>query len=146
MGGGFETYWKSTAVSLNPLPQLSSQREDRRPQFLGSAGTSPSAHSISHIGTQALTISSLQGKFIHVVVQVTRDLHPVVYSDWLLPGTDFDLGVADITLAQFEALSLRLGRNLSELLPPNQEWVNAVAKSMLSLNQLLKVIVPLNFF
>lgn len=87
-----------------------------------------------------LTISSLQGDYIHVVLQVTRDLQPVVYSDWLLPCVGFDIGVADVTLAQFEALAKSLGR--SDLDMGNMSAsarAAALSRSMVSLDNLLKV-------
>ena len=84
-------------------------------------------------------ISSLQGDYLYVVIQVTRDLHPVVYFDWLLPGIEFELGVADVTLAQFETLAERLGR--SEIVAGNTvgDWARSVSRLMISLEKLLKV-------
>ena len=87
-------------------------------------------------------ISSLQGDYLYVVIQVTRDLHPVVYFDWLLPGIEFELGVADVTLAQFETLAERLGRN--EIVAGNTvgDWARSVSRLMISLEKLLKVNIP----
>ena len=85
-------------------------------------------------------ISSLQGNYLYVVIQVTRDLRPVVYFDWLLPGIEFELGVADVTLVQFETLAERLGR--SEIVAGNtvHDWARSVSRLMISLEKLLKVI------
>lgn len=87
-------------------------------------------------------ISSLQGNYLYVVIQVTRDLHPVVYFDWLLPGIEFELGVADVTLAQFETLAEKLGRN--EIVAGNTvgDWALSVSGLMISLEKLLKVDIP----
>jgi CDK inhibitor PHO81 len=91
-------------------------------------------------GQVALTISSLHGSYVFAVVQVTRDLHPVIYSDWLLPGTDLDLCVSDVTLEQFEALSHRLGRHTNpEDSAMIKNWSSLLAHSMISLADLLKV-------
>ena len=91
-------------------------------------------------------ISSLQGNYLYVVIQVTRDFHPVVYFDWLLPGIEFELGVADVTLAQFETLAERLGRN--EIVAGNTvgDWARSVSRLMISLEKLLKVNTPHHAF
>jgi CDK inhibitor PHO81 len=140
VGGDLETYWKSTAGGQ--LTQLTPPRNHRpHPNHIGSALSSP-GYAASKGGGQTLTISSLQGNYLYVVVQVTRDLHPVVYFDWLLPGIEFELGVADVTLAQFEALAERLGRN--EILAGNTvgDWARSVSGFMISLDKLLKVDTP----
>lgn len=82
----------------------------------------------------------MQGDYIYVVLQVTRDLHPVVFFDWFLPGLEFDIGVADVTLAQFEALAKSLGRlDIGMTGGSPKAWATAVSKSMVPLHQLLKV-------
>ena len=96
-------------------------------------------YAVSKGGGQTLMISSLQGKYLYIVIQVTRDLYPVVYFDWLLPGIEFELGVADVTLAQFETLAEKLGRN--EIIAGNTvgDWAQSVSRLMISLDKLLKV-------
>lgn len=101
VGGDVETYWKSTEVPSDSSFGYSGQ-------ITASSNTSP-AFTNNRTGGLPLTHSSLYGSYLHVVVQVTRDLHPVVYSDWLLPGTASELGVADVTLEQFEALARASG-------------------------------------
>jgi len=98
------------------------------------------AYAASKGSGQTLTISSLQGNYLYVVIQVTRDLHPVVYFDWLLPGIEFELGVADVTLAQFEALAEKLGRNDVAAGNTVGDWAGSVSRSMISLDKLLKVL------
>ncbi|KAJ3842518.1 cyclin-dependent protein kinase inhibitor [Lentinula raphanica] len=139
VGGDVETYWKSTGMSiiphsLSPWPQ--------RSNLIGSAQTSPSTHSLSTNSSQASTISSLRGKFLTVVIQVTRDLQPVVYTDWLLPDPDFDLSVCDVTLEQFESLARRSGKNLisESSLSSSSNWPTLVSEAMISLVQLLKIL------
>ena len=143
VGGDFETYWKSLALppyvvqsSLAPWPHRSS--------LIGSAQASPSVHSVESSGKQLLIISSLQGSYVHIVVQVTKDFHPVIYTDWLVPEPNFDLSVSDITLEQFQSLGRRLGRDLPMVSAHSVgELSSVLSRSMISLAQLLKVIYTL---
>ncbi|KAF8165070.1 cyclin-dependent protein kinase inhibitor [Crassisporium funariophilum] len=140
VGGDLETYWKSTAISTSQATHLTPPRTTLRPNHIGSVHASP-VYNASKSGSQTLTISSLQGNYLYVVIQVTRDLQPVVHSDWLLPDINFELGVTDVTLAQFEALALSLGR--SELSAPGKgesDWAQLVDHSMVSLSRLLHVL------
>ncbi|KAJ3922734.1 cyclin-dependent protein kinase inhibitor [Lentinula edodes] len=138
VGGDVETYWKSTGISiiphsLSPWPQ--------RSYLIGSAQTSPSSQSLSTTSSQASTISSVRGKFLTVVIQVTRDLQPVVYTDWLLPDSDFDLSVCDVTLEQFESLAKRSGRNIDEMtVLPSSNLPTLISQAMISLVRLLKIL------
>ena len=88
-----------------------------------------------------MTITSLTGSYVYVVIQVTRDLHPVVYDKWRLMDVDLDVGVADVTLAQFKALALRAGRQPDTANIALQDWPKVISHSMLSLTHLLKVCV-----
>lgn len=138
VGGDVETYWKSLAL---PASQPGLSRWPHRSNLIiGSTQTSPSTHSITSNSGQPSTISSLRGNYIRIVVQVTRDLQPVIYSSWLLPETEFNLAVSDVTLAQFEALADRLHRNL-DVTPGNTvyDWPALISRSMISLAQLLTV-------
>ncbi|KDQ64947.1 hypothetical protein JAAARDRAFT_116625, partial [Jaapia argillacea MUCL 33604] len=142
VGGAVETYWKSMAVSppavVKPAPQLALSNRS-----VGSAHTSPSNRSIITGGGHALTVSSVTGNFVQVVVQVTRDLHPVVFTDWKLPTGDYDLGVSDVTLSQFEALAQSIGRNLNvadEAGLMSLEWHKILPGSMVSLAKLIAAI------
>ncbi|KAJ7591395.1 cyclin-dependent protein kinase inhibitor [Mycena floridula] len=139
VGGDVETYWKSTGMSslptTSPWPHRSS--------LIGSAHTSPSTHSVISSPGQGSTISSLNGRYLRIAVQVTRDLHPVIYGEWLLPDTGFTLGVSDVTLAEFEALSMRLGRDIKVTTGVSvTDWPGLIARSMLSLAELLKLLPP----
>ena len=99
-------------------------------------------HSLSTAGGHSLTHSSLSGNFLYVTVQVTRDLQPVLFAEWQLPEDGFDVGVADVTLAQFLALAERRGRHK---LPTSSSSLTAkdiqaaVSQSMVALSDLLKV-------
>jgi CDK inhibitor PHO81 len=88
IGGKVETYWKST-----------------RPLNMSSTGT-PSLQSFNggNSGQPLITASSLSGQFVRVFVQVTRDLVPVAYPSWRLPVEGLDLGVSEVTYAQFQAI------------------------------------------
>jgi CDK inhibitor PHO81 len=110
----------------------------RRLEIPSSSNTSP-AFTFSRFGGLPLTQSSLYGSYLHVVVQVTRDLHPVVYSDWLLPGTVSELGVADVTLEQFEALAHASG-GYRDLTPASgRDYAQLLSTCMVSLEYLLMV-------
>ncbi|KAL4241238.1 Peroxisome assembly protein 12 [Abortiporus biennis] len=111
IGGAVETYWKSIA---NPVPNQ--PRTTPRPgRHVSSAQNSPLTFPLTPIGSHSLTHSSVIGSYVHITVQVTRDLHPVIYPDWILPETGYDLGVSDLTFSQFQALAARLGRGLGNM-------------------------------
>jgi CDK inhibitor PHO81 len=133
-----ETYWKSLVTpSPNAAPRPS--RYPPRPGSIGSAHTSPSNHSMASSTDHALTISSVSGNHVYIVVQVTRDLHPVVFNNWLLPEPNFDLGVADVTLSQFAEIAKR-GKRYPDLSDSTtQNWHSLLFDSMLPLADLLKV-------
>ena len=92
------------------------------------------------VGNHSLTHSSVSGNYVYLTVQVTRDLQAVVFPEWRLPEDAFDLGVADLTVAQFSALATRLGRTFA--LPPTPvslgDLHRIIARSMTSLSDLLK--------
>ncbi|EGO27250.1 hypothetical protein SERLADRAFT_460326, partial [Serpula lacrymans var. lacrymans S7.9] len=143
VGGAVETYWKSTALPMRRFPVIKSALPwQHSPRSLDSAHTSPSNQSNATSSSHTLTISSLTGNYIHAVIQVTRDFHPVVYTGFLLPEQGFDLTVADVTLAQFEALAQRSGR--SEGMPGNpstmHDWTGYLSQAMLSLAHLMKIL------
>ncbi|KII95927.1 hypothetical protein PLICRDRAFT_99241 [Plicaturopsis crispa FD-325 SS-3] len=147
VGGAVETYWKSMMLShLGPRLGTPTRILSSPPMSgIGSIHTSPSVHSVTGASGQTLTISSLSGDYLYLVVQVTRDLHPVIFSDWVLPETGFDLGVADVSLAQFEDLAKKLGRELcDDSLSSIQDWRTAVRGSMVSLAHLM-LVLPVNF-
>ncbi|KAH9999500.1 hypothetical protein BJV77DRAFT_977559 [Russula vinacea] len=146
IGGAVETYWKSLAVPHHtapaPVAKTATPRLSRARQLgsaqLGSPTGSPITVSSK---AQPITISSITGSYVYITVQVTQDLHPVVFREWQLPQQDFDLCVADVTLAQFEALARRKGRELRGVTPSTpSEWHSLIRRSMVSLENLLKTI------
>jgi CDK inhibitor PHO81 len=104
--------------------------------IIGSAATSPSNHSGMSPGGHATTVSSMTGNYVHAVVQLTRDGHPVVFSGIRLPEEAFDLSVSDVTLAQFEAAARKRGRWV-ESFPSG--WNAVLHNNMTALDILLKV-------
>ncbi|KAJ7233137.1 cyclin-dependent protein kinase inhibitor [Mycena haematopus] len=139
VGGDVETYWKSLAMPLASVPHRGPSRWPHRSNLIGASSThtSPSSHSIASSAGQASTISSLRGSYLYLIVQVTRDLHPVVCADWVLPQSHFDLNVSDVTLAQFEALAQETGRNAP---PQTDDWPGLAPSLMVSLAQFLKIL------
>ena len=156
IGGAVETYWKSLAVPHTapaPAPPAAKTATPRlsRARQLGSAPLgSPTGSPITVTSkAQPITISSITGSYVYITVQVTQDLQPVVFGEWQLPQQDFDLWVADVTLAQFEALARRNDMELrasndnnSTAMPSTpSEWHGLIRRSMVSLENLLKVCV-----
>jgi len=140
VGGAVETYWKSTAIPMAdvPRPWSVSSMPQRSP---GPSPTLPStkpAVAKSH----SLTISSITGDYVYVVVQLTQDMQPVAYPSWKLPEDKFDLYIPDLTLAQFEKLAIESGRNvdLRKQKPTKPaQWYSLLKRSMVSLAELLSV-------
>jgi len=88
-----------------------------------------------------LTLSSLVGNHVHIIVQVTRDLHPVIFNDYLLPEASFDLNVSDVTLEQFLALARRVerGDNLLGKAASVPEWSRTLSHCMVTLADVVQV-------
>ncbi|OCB90859.1 cyclin-dependent protein kinase inhibitor [Sanghuangporus baumii] len=141
VGGAVETYWKSIATPDAAPPRKSQKSSSRMAQpfrNIGSIHTSPSNQSATAIGGYTLTLSSLPGDYIHLTVQVTRDLHPVVYNKWRLPVSGFDLGVSDVTLDQLKLVASRGGSILNYRASSASEWHKALSSSLLPLQEVLK--------
>lgn len=143
IGGAVETYWKSLATPYTTSFQNPPSRMAQPFRTLGSAQTSPSNHTGAGYGGHTITLSSLVGQYIHLTVQVTRDLHPVVYNRWRIPTSDFDLGVSDVTLSQLQALSSRAGLD-KDILEYNatlpSDWYNLLSEGLFLLQDLIKVL------
>ncbi len=90
-------------------------------------------------GHQALPVTSLRGEYLYIMVQITRDLQPVVCSDWILPETGFELGVSDVTLLQFQQVAARLSRDvISVSKDSSPDWMKASRTWMIPLAKLLE--------
>ncbi|KAI8982286.1 hypothetical protein BDF20DRAFT_866024 [Mycotypha africana] len=175
IGGRIETYWKSTNTVL-PQPSASSanasataegpEQQQLPPRLTSTTITqniikenSPTIvnnnpSSLSSTASSFITASSLSGDYVQVVVQLTRDLIPVVYANWMIPYRGLDLTVSDVTLEQF----LNIGKYLlkEEALNPD-EIANGVCpvtgnsliiqklgdcKAFVSLEQVLEMLPP----
>ena len=140
VGGAVETYWKSTAIPTVGVPRpwsVSSMSQ----RSSGSTQTFPPSKPVA-AKSHSLTISSITGDYVYVVVQLTQDMQPVTYPYWKLPEGKFDLYVPDLTLAQFEKLAIESGRNvdLRKQKPTKPaQWYSLLKRSMLSLAELLSV-------
>ncbi|RIA87384.1 hypothetical protein C1645_777448 [Glomus cerebriforme] len=126
IGGQVETYWKST----NPVTLPNAEQPLNLNEINGSI---PSF----------ITASSLSGEYIQIVVQVTRDMVAVVYSEWMLPVEGFDLCVSDVTFKQFKSL----GNQQQEINDFNNtsnsaELQKLIHQSYLSLEEVLKILSP----
>lgn len=139
-GGALETYWKSSSQFSSKVDHVVSS-----PSALDSTHTSPSNHSILN-PSGSVMISSLSNDFITFVVQGTRDLVPVVHSEWNLPVEGLSIGVSDVTSDQFTAIAKRQGRSLdpSSVRTPmtTQQWADLVSKTMTTLEEVFSVLPP----
>ncbi|CDZ97920.1 FOG: Ankyrin repeat [Phaffia rhodozyma] len=162
IGGRVETYWKST---LN-VPSFSGVSQDHgrqphrplsvftsSPRVGGPTSTPGGQNPVGSSNPEAglVTSTSLSGKYVHVIVQVTRDLVPVVYSDWELPVDGFQIGVADVTFAQFQKLGQAKGRSIEALKEKivgdgssAGMWHGLIKQSMASLDSILATL-PVSF-
>ena len=107
----------------------------------GSPRKLPSSQSVA-VKDHSLTVSSITGDYVYVVVQLTQDIQPVAYPSWKLQEDKFDLHIPDLTLAQFERLAVELRKNVGprEQQPTTSaQWYSVLKRSMLSLTELLSV-------
>ncbi|KAF8741661.1 Glycerophosphoryl diester phosphodiesterase family, partial [Rhizoctonia solani] len=138
----FETYWKSSTAPLNSVTTPARQPASRQGFAAGanSANASPALNvtgpSIAAGGT--VITSSLTGEFVHLIVQVTRDLVPVVFSRKCLPVHGFDLSIGVVTYAQFKSLSQ--GDTLKGDPTSTSEWHFSLSSGFYSLEHALTVL------
>ena len=144
IGGRVETYWKSKVTPSNPTQDHAHQFQSHRPVDVSSMSPAVRPNTISVPSQQEsalLTASSLSGDYIRLDVQVTRDGVPVIYQDWALPVPGLDVGVSNVTYAQFQALAKAHGRELGPERPSGPaEWYTLVSRCMTSLESLLQAI------
>ncbi|EJT97715.1 hypothetical protein DACRYDRAFT_25062 [Dacryopinax primogenitus] len=137
IGGAVETYWKSTTVPQTAAPSVNSQI---RLPSVPSSMRSPTAASTS---VNNLTVSSLAGEYVHVVVQATKDMVPVVCTDWRLPFDELELMACEVNHLQFQHLAKRKGKQLPTSragLTSVAAWSRVVRNSLISLDDLLRVL------
>lgn len=77
---------------------------------------------------------------------MTKDLVPVVFRDHRLPIEGFEMGVADVTIEQFERLAETKGRRLQDARIEGSKgniavgvWAGVLSSSMVSLEKMLTV-------
>lgn len=109
-----------------------------------STHTSPSVHSSPlGAGIGGVALSSLRGDYIHAVIQVTRDMIPVVFSRWTLSFEGVvDFGVADLTLAQLLRIAEKenLVHDTRRDRPTStSEWARSLSIRIIPLRDLLQV-------
>ncbi|OZJ04337.1 hypothetical protein BZG36_02387 [Bifiguratus adelaidae] len=138
IGGRIETYWKSTDLANNSTQT----QHDSRPSLLEQSkkgllidtqdeasryakvgqpsGATPNTVTNTTTVPSLIVASSLSGSYLHVIVQVTRNLVPVIYPSWLLPTDMLEVSVCDVTFEQFRIIGRRMGK-----LEANINWNTA---------------------
>ncbi|KAI8871276.1 hypothetical protein GQ42DRAFT_168498 [Ramicandelaber brevisporus] len=95
--GRAETYWKSVSSSAP-------QHLQARFPAAGQTTTNPPAMQMA--SSSYVTDSSLHTEYLRIVVQLTRDCVPVLYSAWHitvgLPAAPIKIGISSLTLADDE--------------------------------------------
>ncbi|ELU41829.1 cyclin-dependent protein kinase inhibitor [Rhizoctonia solani AG-1 IA] len=138
----FETYWKSSTAPLNSVTTPARQPASRQGFAAGanSANASPALNVTGPLIAAGGTVitSSLTGEFVHLIVQVTRDLVPVVFSRKWLPVHGFDLSIGVVTYAQFKSLSQ--GDTLKGDPTSTSEWHFSLSSGFYSLEDALTVL------
>ncbi|KAG2198472.1 hypothetical protein INT47_004459 [Mucor saturninus] len=124
IGGRIETYWKSTNTVLpsastsphiSPLPTLPAIAPVNTSNAATTGPVVPASSSISSTVPSFITASSLSGDYVHVAIQLTKDLVPVVFGNWMVPYQGLDLAVSDLTLNQF----IRIGTSILKDFQPS---------------------------
>ncbi|KAI9144988.1 hypothetical protein BKA69DRAFT_1052414 [Paraphysoderma sedebokerense] len=108
VGGQVETYWKSTKVIA---PSKSTVNAITSSPVFTQIHNPPPVLSF-------ITASSLAEQYLHVTVQVTRDLVPVIFPTWYLPIDIVDVSVMDITFQQF----LEVGKKFKKEKGVSDDW------------------------
>ncbi|KAG9317170.1 cyclin-dependent protein kinase inhibitor [Chiua virens] len=130
-------YTLALALAFNPVPPWR-----QSPKSMDSTHTSPSIHSTPASPSHTVTLSSLSGNYVYAIIQVTKDSQPVLYGEQLLPESSYDLGVADVTLAQFDALANRVerGEQLVRKMTSIQDWYRILPRVMLPLSRFMQLL------
>ncbi|CEL57861.1 Ankyrin repeat protein nuc-2 OS=Neurospora crassa (strain ATCC 24698 / 74-OR23-1A / CBS 708,71 / DSM 1257 / FGSC 987) GN=nuc-2 PE=4 SV=2 [Rhizoctonia solani AG-1 IB] len=138
----FETYWKSSTAPLNSTTMTSTKQPASRQGLTGGTNSTHASPALNVTGPSVaggtVITSSLTGDLVHLVVQVTQDLVPVIFSRRHLPVHGFDLSVGAVTYAQFKSLSQ--GGTLKEEPPAPPEWHSFLSAGFYSLEHALRVL------
>jgi CDK inhibitor PHO81 len=147
IGGRVETYWKSKVTPSAPSQDHAHQFQSHRPLSVSTSSPALRPPTVAPSSAPAregalVTASSLSGEYVHIVVQLTKDQVPVLHPVWTLPVPGFDIGVADVSSTQFNALAKSLDRTIAG--SPSQqtpaEWSAILRKSMASLEAVLSLL------
>ncbi|CAO3657249.1 unnamed protein product [Mucor hiemalis] len=143
IGGRIETYWKSTNTVL---PPASSPHNDsvaspaisavNTPNGGSSTTTVAASSSLSSTVPSFITASSLSGDYVKVVIQLTKDLVPVVFANWMVPFEGLDLAVSDLTLNQFRRIGASILQNNQPNATANEDDVCPVTGNSLIIQKL----------
>ncbi|KAK9762347.1 phosphate system positive regulatory protein pho81 [Basidiobolus ranarum] len=127
IGGRIETYWKSTSTA-KPSPAISDS-------ILGD---------VNNPNLSLITASSLADEYVQLVVQVTRDMVPVVYPNWYLPVEGFDMCVSNVSYKQFKSIAGQLDQSVDMMdwkgPISNSELVKKVTRSFMTLEEAFKAL------
>ncbi|CAE6456550.1 unnamed protein product [Rhizoctonia solani] len=142
LGSKFETYWKSSTAPLNSATTPSTRQPASRQGFMGGTSSVHASPALNVTGSSiaggTIITSSLTGDFVHLVVQVTQDLVPVVFSQKWLPVRGFDLSVGTVTYAQFKSLAQGDAPGGETVTP--SEWHSSLSSGFYSLEHALTVL------
>jgi CDK inhibitor PHO81 len=144
IGGRVETYWKSKVTPSAPTQDHAHQYQAHRPLSVSTSSPAlrppPVPPQVAPRESALVTASSLWGEYVHITVQVTKDHVPVVYPEWRLPIDGLDIGVSDVTCAQFLSIAESRGRKLSSTGDTAAEWYNQVFRAMATLDEVLSTV------
>lgn len=130
-----ETYWKSTVAPQKIKPRIANKP-------ITSANTSPSIHSPSFgVTSGGVVVSSLRGVYAHAIVQITKDMVPVILPNPVIPANEtVSVGISDLTLEQV----ISLVRNKYKVYEPSanpsstSEWISLMNTGFISLYDALQ--------
>ncbi|KAI9142486.1 Glycerophosphoryl diester phosphodiesterase family-domain-containing protein [Paraphysoderma sedebokerense] len=91
--GRRNTYWKSVSTKIIGHRGLGANRATTSGLQLG-----------ENTVLSFVTAASLGAEYVEFDVQLTKDYVPVLYHDWIVNETGFDIPVNSLSLAQFKAL------------------------------------------
>ncbi|KAI9014359.1 hypothetical protein CLU79DRAFT_767245 [Phycomyces nitens] len=108
IGGRIETYWKSTNTVIPSSSATTATTISSAAAVLSPHPTPDPVMSGTGSLPSFITASSLSGDHVRVVVQLTKDLVPVVFANWLVPYQGLDLATSDLNFEQFCSLGEKI--------------------------------------
>ena len=93
--GSKQTYWKSVTTKVIGHRGFGANRN-----VSGSSNLQVVENSVLSM----VTAASLGAEYVEFDVQLTRDLKPVIYHDWILSETGLDIPVNSVNLTEFKSL------------------------------------------